>query len=137
MKKLFLCSSFKDVAPLFKEFIKSDLVGKRVSFIPTASLVEEITFYVEAGKRALEKMGLIVDILDISTATTEEISSKLQHNDFIYVTGGNTFFLLQEMQKSGADNLIREQITAGKNLYWRIRRGNDTFTQYRICKVDG
>ncbi|ATA67643.1 MULTISPECIES: peptidase E [Capnocytophaga] len=114
MEKLFLCSSFKDVAPLFEEFIKSDLVGKRVSFIPTASLVEEITFYVEAGKRALEKMGLIVDILDISTATTEEISSKLQHNDFIYVTGGNTFFLLQEMQKSGADNLIREQITAGK-----------------------
>lgn len=114
MEKLFLCSSFKDVAPLFEEFIKSDLVGKRVSFIPTASLVEEITFYVEAGKRALEKMGLIVDILDISTVTTEEISSKLQHNDFIYVTGGNTFFLLQEMQKSGADNLIREQITAGK-----------------------
>ena len=39
---------------------------------------------------------------------------KLQVNDFIYVTGGNTFFLLQELKKAGADKLIKEQISAGK-----------------------
>lgn len=114
MKKLFLCSSFKDVAPLFKEFIKGDLAGKKVSFIPTASLVEEVTFYVKAGRKSLEKMGLIIDELDISSATTDEIMTKLQTNDFIYVTGGNTFFLLQELKKSGADKLIEERILTGK-----------------------
>ena len=78
MKKLFLCSSFKDVAPLFKEFIKGDLVGKKVSFIPTASLVEEVTFYVKAGRKSLEKMGLIIDELDISSATTDEIMRRFR-----------------------------------------------------------
>lgn len=59
-------------------------------------------------------MGLIVDELEISTATHLEIVSKLENNDYIYVTGGNTFFLLQEMNKSGAGNLIKAQINAGK-----------------------
>lgn len=50
MKNLFLTSSFKDVVPLFTEF-ESNLQGKTVTFIPTASTVEEVTFYVEAGKK--------------------------------------------------------------------------------------
>lgn len=114
MKNIFLCSSFKDVAPLFEKFMKSELTGKKVSFIPTGSYAEKVTFYVDAGREALEKMGLVVDELDISTAKTEEITFKLQHNDFIYVTGGNTFYLLQELKKSGADQLIKEQILKGK-----------------------
>lgn len=114
MKRIFLCSSFKDVASLFKDFVNTDLVGKTVTFIPTASLVEKVTFYVGAGRKALEKMGLIVDNLDISTTAPEEIATKLQTNDFIYVTGGNTFFLLQEMKKSGTDKMIVEQIMNGK-----------------------
>ncbi|MDO5104996.1 peptidase E [Capnocytophaga sp.] len=114
MKNIFLCSSFKDVASIFEEFIGLGNDGKRVTFIPTGSLTEKVTFYVKAGKKALEKMGLIVDELEISTATSDEIKQKLQTNDFIYVTGGNTFFLLQEMKKSGADKIITEEILKGK-----------------------
>ncbi len=114
MKKIFLCSSFKDVAPLFAEFVEKDLTGKKVTFIPTASLCEKVTFYVGAGKKSLEKLGLIVDELEVSTVASEEIASKLQNADFIYITGGNTFFLLQELQKSGADKIIKEQISKGK-----------------------
>jgi len=113
MKKLFLSSSFKDVAALFEQFA-GDVKGKTVTFIPTASVVEKITFYVKAGKKALEAMGLIVDELEISKASADEIASKLAQNDFIYLSGGNTFFLLQELKKSGAGKLIAEQIAAGK-----------------------
>lgn len=113
MKKLFLASSFKDVANIFEGFEKN-LKGKTVTFIPTASVVEKVVFYVNAGKKALEKLGLIVDVLEISTATTDEISAKLKGNDFIYVTGGNTFFLLQEMKRTGADKIIIEEVNAGK-----------------------
>ena len=59
-------------------------------------------------------MGLCVDELEISTATNEEISSKIQKNDFIYATGGNAFFLLQELQRTGADKIIVEAINTGK-----------------------
>ncbi|BAK70552.1 peptidase E [Aliarcobacter butzleri] len=113
MKKLFLASSFKDVANIFADFEK-DLKGKTVTFIPTASKVEKVVFYVNSGKKALQKLGLIIDELDISTASNDEINSKLKNNDFIYITGGNTFFLLQELKKTGADKIIIDEINKGK-----------------------
>ena len=113
MKKLFLASSFKDVANIFADFEK-DLKGKTVTFIPTASKVEKVIFYVNSGKKALQKLGLIIDELDISTASIDEINSKLRNNDFIYITGGNTFFLLQELKKTGADKIIIDEINKGK-----------------------
>ena len=36
-------------------------------------------------------------LADISTATHLDIRNKLENKEYIYVTGGNTFFLLQEM----------------------------------------
>lgn len=114
MKKLFLASSFKDVASLLQDFAKEDLKGKTVTFIPTASIPESVKFYVGSGKKALVKLGLTVDELELTKATTEEISDKLCKNDYIYITGGNTFFLLQELRKTGADKIITEQIHSGK-----------------------
>ena len=114
MRKLFLSSSFAEVADRFVAFMGGTCEGKTVTFIPTASLPEKVTFYVAAGKKALLKRGMIVDELELSTATPEEISSKLTGNDYIYLTGGNTFFLLQELRRTGADQLISAQIATGK-----------------------
>lgn len=112
-KKLFLSSSFKDVAVLLPKF-KGNLVDKKVAFIPTASIVEEVTTYVETGKKALERLGLVVEELDLSMANYEEIKEKIIESDIIYVTGGNTFFLLQELRRSGADKLITNEVNLGK-----------------------
>lgn len=114
MQRLFLASLFKDVSQIFQDFANENLVGKTVTFIPTASLPDKLDFHVEYSKELLQKMGLIVDELEISTAAYSHIVNKLKHNDYIYVTGGNTFFLLQEMNRSGAGDLIKTQINAGK-----------------------
>lgn len=114
MQKLFLAPLFKDVAQIFLDFANENLVGKTVTFIPTAALPEKLDFHVKYSMELLSKMGLIVDGLDISTATHLDIRKKLENNDYIYVTGGNTFFLLQEMNKSGAGDLVKAQINAGK-----------------------
>ncbi|MEY8354991.1 Type 1 glutamine amidotransferase-like domain-containing protein [Lachnospiraceae bacterium 54-53] len=114
MKKLFLSSSFKDVAKLFPEFASDELKGKTVTFISTAALHEKVNFYVKSGRKALEKMGLEVDELEISAAPRSEIANKLEKNDFIYVSGGNTFFLLQELRRTGAGRIMTEQIDSGK-----------------------
>lgn len=113
MKKMFLASSFKTVANILAKF-EPNLKGKTVTFIPTASTVEKVIFHVNSGKKALKKLGLIIDILDISTATTDEIKAKIINNDLIYVTGGNSFFLLQELKRTGADKIIAQEVKTGK-----------------------
>lgn len=114
MKKLFLASSFKDVAGLLPDFANENLTGKTITFIPTASIPESVKFYVGAGKKALQKLGLVVDELELTKATANEISEKLHKNDYIYITGGNTFFLLQELKRKGIDKIIIELIHSGK-----------------------
>lgn len=114
MKRLFLSSSFKDTAELLPAFAKEDLKGKTVTFIPTASIPEKIKFYVGSARKAFGKLGVIVDELEITQASAQEIDDKIRKNDYIYISGGNTFFLLQELKKTGADQLIVEQIESGK-----------------------
>lgn len=113
-KKLFLASLFKDVSQIFADFANESLAGKTVTFIPTAALPDKLDFHIKYSMELLSEMGLIVDELEISRASHLEIEKKLENNDYIYVAGGNTFFLLQEMNKSGSGDLIKEQINAGK-----------------------
>lgn len=112
--KLFLSSSFANVAPLFFAFVQHQQAGKKVAFIATASLPEEVTFYVDEGRSALKNAGMQVEELDIASASREQIATVLAACDYIYISGGNTFFLLQEFKRSGADQLIREQLKLGK-----------------------
>lgn len=114
MKKLFLASSFSDVARLFPQFAKEDCKGKIVTFISTASQVEEVNFYVDSAKKAFNEMGVIVDELDVTNASKEVIEKKISVNDYIYISGGNTFYLLQELKKAGVDKIITNQIEKGK-----------------------
>ena len=114
MRKLFLASSFSEVASLFPKFAGEEIKGKRITFIPTASLVEEVRFYVDDDRKAFEELGIIVEELEITTASPDKISEVLNRNDYIFVSGGNTFYLLQELRRKGADILITEQIRAGK-----------------------
>jgi len=114
MKRLFLASYFSAVAKRLPGFLDEDYSGKTVTFIPTACNVEKMDFFVASARKAFKKLGILVDDLDVSRASREEIEIKLRDNAYIYVSGGNTFYLLQELKRSGADRLILEQVAAGK-----------------------
>lgn len=114
MKRLFLSSYFANIKELFIEYMKDDISAKRLTFIPTASKFDGVDFYVKEALDVFKSMGLGIDILDISTSSFDNIKDKLQNNDFIYVCGGNTFFLLKELKRTGADKIIIEQINLGK-----------------------
>lgn len=111
---IFLASSFAEVADLFVAFTNGKCSGKTVTLIPTASLAEEVNAYLIAAKQALVEAGLVIDELEVSTASREDIVDKLERNELIYVAGGNTFFLLQELKRTGTDKLITEQVRGGK-----------------------
>lgn len=114
MHKLFLTSSFSDVAEYFERFAGEKVKGKTVTFIPTASIPEDYKGYVDNDKQAFEQLGLLVDELDITNSSIQEIENKLDKNNYIFISGGNTFYLLRELKKSGADRIIIDQINKGK-----------------------
>ncbi|MCP1149674.1 Type 1 glutamine amidotransferase-like domain-containing protein [Bacillus pumilus] len=114
MKKMFLCSSFKDSYSLLSDFTGESLKGKRVTFFPTASAVEEVTHYVEAAKEAFHQLGMQLETVQIAEQSTEEITKMIKQNDVMYVSGGNTFYLLQELRKHGLDDVLKEEINKGK-----------------------
>lgn len=113
MARMFLSSYFSAVAKHLPAFLGEDCTGKTVSFIPVASKVEKMDFFVAGAMKAFRKLGMEVDELDISTLGRDELSRRLAVNDYIYVSGGNTFYLLQELIKSGADMLIKDAIAKG------------------------
>jgi len=114
MKNMFLSSSFADSVNSFKNFVGMNLENKSVTFIPTASMVEEVTHYVALAKEAFDNLGMDIFVVDISKESRDDIIKNLNNNDFIYISGGNTFFLLQELKKKELDKVIIQEVNNGK-----------------------
>ena len=114
MKEIFLCSYFAEVAALLPQSVPTSLCGKTVAFIPTASIHEDFNQYVEEGREALAALGSTIKELEIAQCEQKEIETVLRNCDCIYVSGGNTFFLMQELRRTGTDRLIVEQVEKGK-----------------------
>ena len=108
--KLFLCSHFSNVGSLIKEEIEN----KKVAFIPTASLREGYTGYVGSAQKLFKKLGAIVTEIDISTEAYSTIQSVFEDADVIYFTGGNSFFLIDQLRKTGTDELLKKELAKGK-----------------------
>lgn len=108
LPKLFLCSSFADVATAFPK-----PAGHRVAFIPTAATHSDYTGFVDAARKAWASLGCEVAELDIATAPEATIRSTLAWADMIYLTGGNTFFLLEQLRTRGVDSIIDARLAEG------------------------
>ena len=126
MANIFLCSYFAEVASKINEVI--DFQGKDIIFIDTAAKFEDVNFYVDEAVEILENFGARLRRLDVSCAKNsealvssqdelfcnDEILSDISQCDIIYVSGGNTFYLLNELRKSCAAQAIKNAVKAGK-----------------------
>ena len=108
--KLFLCSHFSSVGSLIKEEIEN----KKVAFIPTASLHEGYTGYVGSARKLFKKLGASVTEIDISTEAYSTIQAVFEDADVIYFTGGNSFFLMDQLRKTETDELLKKELANGK-----------------------
>ena len=108
--KLFLCSHFSSVGSLIKE----DIDNKKVAFIPTASLHEGYTGYVGSARKLFKKLGASVTEIDISTEAYSTIQAVFEDADVIYFTGGNSFFLMDQLRKTETDELLKKELANGK-----------------------
>lgn len=107
---LFLCSHFSTVGSAIKE----QIAGKKVLFIPTASIHEGYTGYVGSARNVFKKSGALLTEVDISSEAFQKIQALFEDADIIYFTGGNSFFLIDQLRKTGADKLLKQHIEKGK-----------------------
>ena len=98
MKQLFLCSYFEGVKDLFRQYASEKQLDNQVLFIPTAGNVEEYRGYID---------------MDNSVCARETAQAKIFQSKLLYISGGNTFYLLQELKKKELLFLIKEQIADG------------------------
>ena len=113
MKQLFLCSYFAGVKELFRQYASEKQLDKQVLFIPTAGNVEDYRGYIDKALLAFEDLGFQVELLDISACDRETAQAKIFQSKLLYISGGNTFYLLQELKKKQLLPLIKEQIADG------------------------
>ncbi|WP_148880238.1 Type 1 glutamine amidotransferase-like domain-containing protein [Streptococcus sp. Marseille-P7376] len=113
MKQLFLCSYLADIKNLFKSYAADKGLGDHLLFIPTAGNVEEYRDYIDEAKVVFEDLGFAVEVLDLDQTDQETAQAKIFQTKLLYIAGGNSFYLLQELKKKHLLSLIREQIADG------------------------
>lgn len=81
-----------------KEIIKNYLKPhSNIGFIATASELEENREYMYQDREKLEQMNYKVIDIDISKESKQNILNKFKLIDSIFVAGGNSFYLLQQL----------------------------------------
>ena len=110
MSKLFLTSYLAGTKNLVKEFLK-DVPEKEITFVPTASNTEDYKGYVDEAKQAFLELGFSINILDISKTAKQKIENILKDTKILYVSGGNTFYLLQELKRKKILDTIKNKIS--------------------------
>ncbi len=90
-----------DASALIEKVVK----GGNVAFIPTAADTYENKWWIKADKSKLVKKGFELTEIDLK----RKVSLKeLKKFDIIYVAGGNSFYLLEKMRKSGFEKIIKK-----------------------------
>jgi dipeptidase E len=114
--KLFLTSSASTVISDIVSKLGFDQNGKKLVFIKTAAEDERDVNpeWLEEDRKALKKVGFEVTDYTLSGKNTKQLQADLSSFDVIFVSGGNTFYLLQESQKSKFIPVIHKLVEQGK-----------------------
>jgi|SRR3989344_4272830 len=124
MKKLILTSNAfvnPKIKQRFLELLDNNPKDTKVIFVTTAAEGEEGSMiYVKKSEEELIKLGILKENIkwvgNLKNINTEEY-------DVMYVCGGNTFYLINEIRKTGFDKKIIDFINRGK-LYVGVSAGS-------------
>lgn len=94
---------------IIKEYIKEN---STMGFIPTASELDDDRWYMEKDKEDLSQMNYNVITIDISKESKAKIIEKFNTIDAIFIAGGNSFYLLQQLK---IKNVLQELIDFANN----------------------
>ncbi|MFA5000507.1 MAG: Type 1 glutamine amidotransferase-like domain-containing protein [Patescibacteria group bacterium] len=134
-KKIFLTSSVNFVA---KDIAKKigGAKNRRLLYIYTACELKLGERWQREDRDALVKAGFVVSDYTVTGQTKMSIAKEVKKADVIYFSGGNTFYLLQQIQLSRSIGIFRNAVKAGK-IYigtsaGSIVAGPDIYPTYRL-----
>lgn len=110
-KHLILASDLSGLLPKLSTAIK-DRTGGRLLHIPTAATGEGWTPD-PADLARLAEIGFEVVSLELADLPGRIPVDALDRFDAVYVGGGNTFFLLKHMKRTGFFDLVKDAVAAG------------------------
>ncbi len=113
MKTLFLASYFAFVSDLLLPYLPKKPNKLRLAFIPTAADPYKIKPWFYGDKMKLKLMGFQMIDVDIKNKTKEQLYDALKSVDAIFVSGGNTYYLLEKAQESGFLEVVKKLIERG------------------------
>ena len=106
--KIFLTSSANLVLDKIAESLSKNPNEYKVAFVPTAGDPYEERKWQEEDRAKLIEIGFKVEDFDLKEKTESEVREYLKNIDIIFVAGGNTFYLLEQANKSGFSKVIQE-----------------------------
>lgn len=113
MKTLLLTSAFVFVTDELIKILPKPPHELTVVFVPTAADLSEDPWYMEADRQKLIDLGFNVLELSLKGKKISEVKEILDKADIIFVGGGNTFYLLDESNKSGFSELVPNYVNKG------------------------
>lgn len=113
LKNMILTSSLYESIELVKKFLDKNTESKEILFIPTATNVDEYKKYIHLTQKAFEDFGYEVENFDISIFSEEIAKEKLSQAKIVFISGGNTFYLLQELKRKNLTSYLKERIENG------------------------
>lgn len=113
MKRLFLTSSVNFVAHDIAKQIKGK--KQKLLFITTAvEVVKGDLQWFRNDRKSLVRAGFIVTDYTITNKKKKEIDQAVENTDIIYMSGGNSFYLLQQIQQTHSAQIFRDHVNKGK-----------------------
>ena len=110
---MILTSSLYESIELVKKFLDKNTESKKILFIPTATNVDEYKKYIYLTQKAFEDFGYEVENFDVSIFSEEIAKEKLSEAKIVFISGGNTFYLLQELKRKNLTSYLKERIENG------------------------
>jgi len=116
--------------------------GQKLAFIYTAAEIDtRDKSWEEDDRQALRDAGFLVTDYTITGKNRKQLANDLSDFDAIYMSGGNSFYLLQQSQKSGFIDVIRDLVIHKGKFYigtsaGSIVAGPDIYPVYCLDKAE-
>lgn len=114
--QLYLASSIESSASHIAQRLSLQGLSLKVlkaAFIYTAGEVETDKAWIDDDRQGLNRAGIATFDYTITGKTPTDLEKDLGDCDLIHVNGGNSFYLLLQVQKSGFDKFIKKQVNKG------------------------